>query len=77
VHAKNLGTNPFGIHATHLVQENLVHPEKEQKLRMCLLPSGRREGEEKRGCFLCLFPWFSEWGEDGGEGGGFFSIFTK
>jgi len=30
VHAKGLRTNPFGIHATHLGQENL---EKEQKLK--------------------------------------------
>jgi len=33
VHAKGLRTSPFGNHATDLGQENVVHPEKEQKLK--------------------------------------------
>ena len=43
-------------------------------LRVCLLPSGRREGA---GVFCVCFHGFESGGEDEGEGGGFFSFFTK
>ncbi|KAG4939521.1 hypothetical protein JHK82_045246 [Glycine max] len=32
-HARSVRTDPFGIHATHLGQENLVNSEKQEKLK--------------------------------------------